>query len=900
MSTATKRSMKAELAMLVGAMVACAGLTPAAAGGDCGTNDLFELRIDLVRAIGIYGTQPQSHGSPSLTLDLSREKGVWWPGMAMALDYNQGFHRALVSSAAIDETNMTIEVLVKTGGDNWIKGNLGGYTIRLHRKPDGKFEGRYDGWFGLHPFAGVAYGEIKPPRPVKVPNYRPLGAREHPRILMRGYDLESVQAKLKTRFGRDSMAFFESQTNCLIDQAFLYYVTGRKEYADRAIPMLQRLMTKVGGSAKAVDAWHDRMNTVAIAGDFLWTALPPDVMGELDDYIDRLANAACTKLGVFGSGFNFNPASNWYAPVTGSAGTLGLMAIVPGPRPQRPLSLVGAGGGGTESVFEKVAERYRTDTEALVAQREKAWQELEWRTSVAIWQLTGGWDVQKLGLQRDTAYQVYKHLRIGQGDGGYHAEPGYAWWAQKNPIWAAAQYRTAFGRDLSPYPDATHHVVRRIMQQIYMPGGGSFSLDMDNATGASASYIVISFPIVPDEWKPGVLWVWNHTAGVNPDDESTAVRAVTCVKDDLRFHVQAFLSYPLEMKPRHPEEALPKTWVAKTYGVYLFRSGWRDANDFLVQVSAHACLNGNKAAYRAGRLNVFGLGHKWIGDADAPHMVSHAVLQLTERGGKGYGNGREAFFASEPDGSGALTIDMDAVYGRGVLLETAEEKVRKTADIQPSHKLLTARQLRDRIQEKERPLRRANLMDSNFIRMPDALDPTGDKGFRAVAVDYSGKSGAPCMLAIVDSVTSELGKQWILPIRADASFEFDDDQNLGSFTNKPLPQVANDPPPVVKRDARSFTVSYGNGSMRVTFLSPANPKISEVSRTADEGKHNRTVSGAAISVTGPTGKEGDFFALVTIQRGPPPPVVVEGEGLKACAKVGGRVVSYDGAKITVQ
>jgi len=48
--------------------------------------------------------------------------------------------------------------------------------------------------------------------------------------------------------------------------------------------------------------------------------------------------------------------------------------------------------------------------------------------------------------------------------------------------------------------------------------------------------------------------------------------------------------------------------------------------------------------------------------------------------------------------------------------------------------------------------------------------------------------------------------------------------------------------------------------------------------------------------------EGDdeFFIVATLQQGEPPAVKVEGKGLDAKVRIGGRVVSFDGQKVVFE
>jgi hypothetical protein len=71
--------------------------------------------------------------------------------------------------------------------------------------------------------------------------------------------------------------------------------------------------------------------------------------------------------------------------------------------------------------------------------------------------------------------------------------------------------------------------------------------------------------------------------------------------------------------------------------------------------------------------------------------------------------------------------------------------------------------------------------------------------------------------------------------------------------------------------------------MTGTFISPAAAQVS--ASTADAAVQARA--------------EGDFFVVITVQKGPAPRVNVSGEGLAGKVVVGGRTVSFDGAKIVL-
>ena len=58
---------------------------------------------------------------------------------------------------------------------------------------------------------------------------------------------------------------------------------------------------------------------------------------------------------------------------------------------------------------------------------------------------------------------------------------------------------------------------------------------------------------------------------------------------------------------------------------------------------------------------------------------------------------------------------------------------------------------------------------------------------------------------------------------------------------------------------------------------------------------------SGIQAVGGDGSAGDFFVVMTLLKGDPPPVrILEGTGLQVKAAVGGRAVSFDGEKVVLR
>ena len=138
---------------------------------------------------------------------------------------------------------------------------------------------------------------------------------------------------------------------------------------------------------------------------------------------------------------------------------------------------------------------------------------------------------------------------------------------------------------------------------------------------------------------------------------------------------------------------------------------------------------------------------------------------------------------------------------------------------------------------------------------------------RCFAADYSGASGAPGLFVVVDKRPAGKGT-WVM---------------------------STSPGYKITTSDRGFTITAPSGATMVgTFISPAAVQVS--------------VSPVDAAVQAVPSGEGDFFVVMTVQKGPPPEVKVEGQGLAAKVTVRpsspqaveGQTISFDGEKIILE
>ncbi len=469
----------------------------------------------------------------------------------------------------------------------------------------------------------------------------------------------------------------------------------------------------------------------------------------------------------------------------------------------------------------------------------------EWKEDHKAWESAGGANPRWLYLAELAKYHMDQYYRYCFGDGGWQTEgEGYTLYSCVLPIEYTQAHERMYGVPVSGRPDVSHFAPRYIMQTIF--GGKrltSQSFSLASGTMHSGHY-ARAFPLVPDEWKPAVLWAWNKTMDMRSEGEGEPKMR------NLMTAIYTLLNYPAEMKPKNPGECMPLTWAATTKGGYIFRNCWRDTDDIVAQVFLKSEGEGGWSHPDASSIRIYGLGHEWaivgINNSKAGSRWFENVVMLPEDGVNEGMRAIRTFYETRADGSGVISMDMNLVYSG-----TKTIKDNKGAE------------------------KKAILVDHGFRLLRDNLVDLGIRGMRSVAVDYSGKSGAPALFVIVDKIKGGSKKvwQWQLP----------------KFNGK-----SNG----VKIDGKSFTIIQGDASLHATFIAPADVKLSQV-----QGKENihlkygkyGDVDLNAIHATG-----GDsFYVVMTLQKGGAPDVEVEGAGLDAKVTVGKQKIRFDGEKIVL-
>jgi hypothetical protein len=381
--------------------------------------------------------------------------------------------------------------------------------------------------------------------------------------------------------------------------------------------------------------------------------------------------------------------------------------------------------------------------------------------------------------------------------------------------------------------------------------------------------------MVPKAMKPATLWGWWQYVGIDSAKASARVLEETfraMPGYSREAHVAwTFVNYPLEMKPRDPAGSLSLTCKTERLEWYGFRNKWQGDDVCLFQVAVDAENRG------AGAFRLSGFGTSWLagkpGRRSAENVVQLPGIEVDEDAAA-----RVTHYETGENGSGSLTLDYGPVY------RTAE---------------------------------------------------TGVSGSRAMAVDYSGKSGATAMVVIADRVDGFDAPVWSCPFLDFAT-------GLGRFKTgskyrKEAPKGTDTSYAAV---AKKF---YGELLREARGLREANRDYKAYAERRSDLMSQFSIEGDTLRMSGEDGvvlqmrffsnapvvlrndelekaglaakmtiiysltsgivaRGGDeFLVVITLSKGAPPTIDgTPGQGLKTRVKVGSRTVQIEEGNVTVR
>jgi len=506
---------------------------------------------------------------------------------------------------------------------------------------------------------------------------------------------------------------------------------------------------------------------------------------------------------------------------------------------------------GRQMMRPRLVEITADEAEQLVAGR-RAQHERDlahWQRRKEEWKVLGGLDLRYRDLLERSRHMMYLFCREAVGDGGAQSElTHYSAIAEKGPARYMGAHLQMFGYHVSPQPDMEHLLPRKMFVHVYPYEGEPRALEINGSPSVGNELFAALLPVVRDDWQPAMLWGWQRHAEFDGKDWSRLVESQPLL---------AMLHYPLEMQPQQPDKRLPITWRADDFGFYGLRNRWRDGDDFVFQFFARAHYLGGWNAGNAGTFRLVGLGHDWaVGSTDRNrHRWEESVVQLPDDRHNQNACASVTHVETHPDGSGVVSIDYTDVYSGRRLQPDGRKGMR---------------------------------MYSRYgnIRQNEAFIDLGITGMRSIGVDYSGRSGTPCLVAVVDRVQGGGRKVWTWQ----------------------LPKGSKDSPGDIQRtttDGNSFTVRKDDGATLHGAFATGQRPTAEVRMT--------TMTGGGGSTSGKTlerpihgvfaesrEKDAGFFFVGTIQPGEPPEIRTSGKGLAAVVTVGKQRIRFDGEKIVFE
>lgn len=279
----------------------------------------------------------------------------------------------------------------------------------------------------------------------------------------------------------------------------------------------------------------------------------------------------------------------------------------------------------------------------------------------------------------------------------------------------------------------------------------------------------------------------------------------------------------LTESPLNPAKAIPRVWVDEKAGVYIMRNRWLGPEDSVMAVHANPRPHPFIPSFAdAGSFRLLALGGRWavrraLDSADLAESAREKENVVVIPGTHGWLGGKVAIARIQTDGSASLTTNLDAIYTIGP----------------PSNK------------------------GSRIV-------PTTDIGIRAtrcIAVDYSGRSGAPILAVILDRIQNGPTRRWLMHTAEKG---------------------------VVLRP-NGFDLKTASGAtLHATIICPERPRIS-----VSEGVWTDT-----IAIDG----EGNFMIIMTIQDAnhKHPTVRVRGKDLESSVYLGNCLVRFDGEELAIR
>ncbi len=347
-------------------------------------------------------------------------------------------------------------------------------------------------------------------------------------------------------------------------------------------------------------------------------------------------------------------------------------------------------------------------------------------------------------LSEGLMYATFRHTL---GDGGF--QHGYSDLNNMliGPMKFAAAYQRMHGVPVSPRSDVTHVLARRVMTLIPSKEGAGHIDDVNGNAGfdlhawfegrdVTNETFACMLPISPAAWQTTLRTAWLIENNANHASTATALlqggRNQVSSTDTRMMNSHAAWVLTSGILKTNQGESLPRLWQATSDGWFAYRNRFKDSDDFVVQIFAKERLAHKWNRENAGAVRISGLGQQWmVGPAN------HEILREFES---------VPFYAGEwwPNGRGKV---------ESVKYDKEEQQLFVSINLDELYKLP---KLEDFIDTYEGSLTPAGI-----------LTDQGIQARRIIAVDYSGKSGLPCLVVIYDEFkNAKADHEWVYQIES--------------------------------------------------------------------------------------------------------------------------------------
>ena len=590
-----------------------------------------DISITLDNAL--WKENKENHYYQDITLDLictnSQCEAQTW---GFAPTFNRAEHDGIVDLIEKDNS-WELKVKININSDPWIEGGEAEYLIKLpaHQKDKEQIVGSYSGTFNKQVVNGKVTGSLGPYSPRKIPNYKSISPREHPRLIFRQNQLPKLRKKAKTPTGK---AILDQLENSLKQEIYYkgYVPNGGYHAAGHCFLSLLNDDPQAAEIAwqiveKSLDNPGPRLleHAPIVAGGALAYDLCYNAWGK--ERVEKITNwlGQQTKIliaGTRGKGWNPYAWSNWSGRARGAAG-LAALAMLSEP----------------EEYFSEP-----TDVKRLLKISER---------------------------------YIKRYLNTAVGDRSFGTEGDLytiqPWILVLLPFFQA--YENVVGQDLVTDSSVEWFLSHYVMRIVGKKGEISFPSYGRHRRGDVKRLFSLGWKSVPEKFLPGVMWFFNrHFAWEG--DRSFAIKQ----PHEAAFILEAYpenlidtsnenfpksllnFNFLRSLKPKNPAKVFERVLVDKEKGFYLFRNQWKDKDDFVASIYLkQQLLRASWSFPEAGSFRIWGLGGRWASAGpDNNQREDENVVLLGEMAARGAAQPK--FFQGEVDGSGVVSISMDDVF----------------------------------------------------------------------------------------------------------------------------------------------------------------------------------------------------------------------------------------------